>query len=428
MDHVSPLLRHKQERYNKSSNSTDPSGLSDFFEVKEVLDHKRVGENTLYLVDCKGFGPEERSREPGENIDAPALIKKIREDILKKVKKQQAKELCVANSAETICCREKASGQSGPDEDEKEKWQLLLVQAGKPSPRGSSVNDGIDHELCSVVYTSFDKWEEWVRDLGNVSTDQDRLVALLYWLGDAWEAGFSLAKVNRFVSALAFGFKLRGLRDVSKEFLVGQALKGLRRGRVEADRRRPVSFALLGSLGLSLVSVCRSPFEVELFQLAFSLAFFGALRIGELVSPSTKRAGGLRLEEVGLYGDRLELLLRRSKTDQMGKGKRIVLFALPGSAMCPVACMRAFKLRVGSPELPLLRHENGSFLSRYQFGVVFKKCLAAVGVAAGPYSSHSFRIGAATEAGRWGLDDEGVRRIGRWESNRFRTYVRPHLL
>ncbi|XP_075719756.1 uncharacterized protein LOC142760450 [Rhinoderma darwinii] len=271
-------------------------------------------------------------------------------------------------------------------------------------------------------------WEEWVGELGNVSTDQDRLVALLYWLGDAWEAGFSVAKVNRFVSALAFGFKLRGFRDVSKEFLVGQALKGLRRGRVEADCRRPMSFALLVSLGVSLVSVCRSSSEVELFQLAFSLAFFGALKIGELVSPSTKRAGGLRLEEVGLYGDRLEVWLRRSKTDQMGKGKRIVLFALPGSAMCPVACMRAFKPQVGSPELPLLRHEDGSFLSRYQFGAVFKKCLAAVGVAAGPYSSHSFRIGAATEAGRWGLDDEGARRIGRWESNRFRYYVRPHLL
>ncbi|XP_075711227.1 uncharacterized protein LOC142747971 [Rhinoderma darwinii] len=295
----------------------------------------------------------------------------------------------------------------------------------------------LDDRARGEVYVCFEgplkahlkqEWEEWVRNLGNVSTDQDRLVALLYWLGDAWEAGFSLAKVNRFVSALAFGFKLRGFRDVSKEFLVGQALKGLRRGRVESDGRRPVSFALLASLGLSLGSVCRSSSEMELFQLAFSLAFFGALRIGELVSPSTKRAGGLRLEEVGLYGDRLELWLRRSKTDQMGKGKRIVLFSLPGSAMCPVACMRAFKPRVGSPELPLLRHENGSFLSRYQFGAVFKKCLAAVGVAAGPYSSHSFRIGAATEAGRWGLDNEGVRRIGRWESNRFRSYVRPHLL
>ncbi|XP_075687663.1 uncharacterized protein LOC142656621 [Rhinoderma darwinii] len=272
------------------------------------------------------------------------------------------------------------------------------------------------------------EWEEWFRVLGNVSTDRDRLVALLYWLGDAWEAGFSLAKVNRFISALAFGFKLQGFRDVSKEFLVVQALKGLRRGRVEADCRRPVSFSLLMSLGVSLVSVCHSSSEVELFRLAFSLAFFGALRIGELVSPSTKRAGGLRRGEVSLYGDRLEVWLRRSKTDQLGKGKRIVLFALPGSAMCPVACMRVFKPQAGSPELPLLCYEDGSFLSRFQFGAVFKKCLAAVGVAAGPYSSHSFRIGAATEAGRWGLDDDGVRRIGRWESNRFKSYLRPHLL
>ncbi|XP_075688135.1 uncharacterized protein LOC142656971 [Rhinoderma darwinii] len=272
------------------------------------------------------------------------------------------------------------------------------------------------------------QWEEWVRELGDVNTDRDRLVALLYWLGDAWEAGFSVAKVNRFISAVAFGFKLRGFQDVSKEFLVSQALKGLRRGRVEADSRRPVSFALLSSLGGSLASVCRSSDEMDLFRLAFSLAFFGAFRIGELVSPSTKQAGGLRSGEVSLFADRLEVWLRRSKTDQVGKGKLIVLFALPGSVMCPVECMRGFTPNRGSPDLPLLRHVDGSFLSRFQFGAVFKKCLTAVGVAAGSYSSHSFRIGAATEAGRWGLDDEGVRRIGRWESNRFKSYVRPHML
>lgn len=39
------------------------------------------------------------------------------------------------------------------------------------------------------------------------------------------------------------------------------------------------------------------------------------------------------------------------------------------------------------------------------------------------YASHAFRIGAATEASRWGLDENTVRRIGRWESNRFRGWV-----
>lgn len=73
-------------------------------------------------------------------------------------------------------------------------------------------------------------------------------------------------------------------------------------------------------------------------------------------------------------------------------------------------------------------HEDGSCLLRFQFVAIFRKCLGAVGLDPKQYGSHSFRIVAATEASRWGLDDATVNRIGMWESNRYRLYVRPHLL
>ncbi|XP_075711066.1 uncharacterized protein LOC142746912 [Rhinoderma darwinii] len=65
-------------RYSKCSNpASAPRGSSGVFEVKEILDYKKVGWKTLYLVDWKGFGSQEKSWEPEENIDAPALIKKF---------------------------------------------------------------------------------------------------------------------------------------------------------------------------------------------------------------------------------------------------------------------------------------------------------------------------------------------------------------
>lgn len=72
-------------------------------------------------------------------------------------------------------------------------------------------------------------------------------------------------------------------------------------------------------------------------------------------------------------------------------------------------------------------HQDGLSLSQFQFVAVFKKCLEALGLGDQKFSSHSFRIGAATEAVRWGLDEAAVKRIGRWESRRFKSYVRPHL-
>ncbi|KAM9324294.1 uncharacterized protein PAF06_000315 [Gastrophryne carolinensis] len=81
-----------------------------------------------------------------------------------------------------------------------------------------------------------------------------------------------------------------------------------------------------------LTQVCSLEFEVQLFQAAFSVAFFGALRVGELVSRNKREPGGLQ---------------------------------------------------------------------------------------------HSFRIGAATEAARLGLPVDLVKKLGRWESKRFMSYIRP---
>ncbi|XP_075198526.1 uncharacterized protein LOC142301406 [Anomaloglossus baeobatrachus] len=264
-------------------------------------------------------------------------------------------------------------------------------------------------------------WEDWKLSVGGDMEDDGRLLMLV---GHYWEAGWSVPKVNRFLAGLAFGFKVRGLKDVTKSFLVAQALKGWRRGWKVEDKRRPISYELLLSLGRQVDRVCTSIWEKRLFKLAFSLAFFAALRLGELVCTSRFKRDGLSRDSVDLYEDRIEILIRSSKTDQLGKGCRVVVFGVPGSAMCPVRCLREFGSVAGGANIPLLVHADGSSLSRFQFISIFKRCLERGGFSSADFGSHSFRIGAATEAARRGLSDEVVKRIGRWESGRFKSYVR----
>lgn len=66
-----------------------------------------------------------------------------------------------------------------------------------------------------------------------------------------------------------------------------------------------------------------------------------------------------------------------------------------------------------------LKHAAGSVLSRFKFSSVFKKCLQSAGFQVTEYSLYSFRIGAATEVARWGLNDKALQRIGMWESLHF---------
>lgn len=161
-----------------------------------------------------------------------------------------------------------------------------------------------------------------------------------------------------------------------------------------------------------------------MFKTAFSLAFFVAFRISELVSPSKRVHGGMLDREVTCGEDRVSLLLRWSKTDQAGRGRRVQIFAVPALPLCPVGAVREF-LTV-RPDLAgsFLLHADGSPLSRFQFISIFRKCLRALGLEEKEFILHSFRIGAATEAARCGLDDEAAKRIGRW----FQLYVHPHLL
>lgn len=272
-------------------------------------------------------------------------------------------------------------------------------------------------------------WQEWEQLNDGCSVGSgDWESRLLYFVGSSFASGVSSSAMSRRLSAVAFWFKFRGLQDVTKCFLVRQAMKGFRKGGRVRDGRRPVSYELLLRIGGLVTELCFSAYEVQLFRAAFALAFFGAFRISELVSPGRSKAGGLEFGDVLVFEQSLECWIPRSKTDQVGKGFAVSLQALPGSPMCPVEVVRRY-LEVRPDMLgPFLVHSDRTFLSRFQFIRVFRKCVAAAGLAAGQYSSHSFRIGAATEAARWGLSPAVVKRIGRWESDRYRIYVRPHLL
>lgn len=120
---------------------------------------------------------------------------------------------------------------------------------------------------------------------------------------------------------------------------------------------------------------------------------------------------------------RVELLLRESKTDQRGKGCTILIPEIEASS-CPVkAVVRYMEMRPRGSEaffcsygaLPLTRHE---------FGAMIKRCMLFGNLPAAKFSSHSFRIGAATTAAMAGCSDAQIQRMGRWASAVHRRYVR----
>eukprot|EP00079_Xenopus_tropicalis_P012763 XP_002940162.2 PREDICTED: uncharacterized protein LOC100485032 [Xenopus tropicalis] len=270
----------------------------------------------------------------------------------------------------------------------------------------------------------WDEWESVKRLYGEYGGAGGEREILIWWISRLCKRGITASSLDTKMAGLSFYFRVGGSQDHTKDTIIRQALKGYRRGKLVRDQRKPVTFNLLQQLSKELERTCFSAFEVILFRLAYSLAFFGAFRVSELVAPSKAVVGGLAYGDLIVASRQLHIVLRRSKTDQEGRGKNIVLQELEGHQLCPVTLFEQYKVMRPKQDGPLLVHEDGKFLSRYQFCSVLRKLLANLGMAANMYGSHSFRIGAATEAARWGLGDKAIKQVGRWTSNRFRAYVR----
>ncbi|OCT55560.1 hypothetical protein XELAEV_18000707mg, partial [Xenopus laevis] len=175
----------------------------------------------------------------------------------------------------------------------------------------------------------------------------------------------------------------------------------------------PITLNILEGIFSQLGYIAQSPFELLLFRLAFSWAFFGAFRISELVSSNRAGVGGILREDIRREEHSLSIRIREAKTDKSGKGFLVELHGVGGFDACPVKCFDEY-CRVRREQIGIfLIHQDGSALSKFQFVAVLRRTLGGLKLAAAECGSHSFRIGAATEAARWGLDEAVIRRIGR---------------
>lgn len=144
--------------------------------------------------------------------------------------------------------------------------------------------------VAHSTWTTYGKsWEEWLQLAGDRRVDVSdsiKLEATVEYLLRLRDQGASATLAQRKLSGVSFNFKLRGWVYITKNFIIHQALKGWRREQICCDSRRPISYSLLIQLLDATLSQCSSAYKVSLFKTCFCLAFFAALRVGEMVPPS----------------------------------------------------------------------------------------------------------------------------------------------
>lgn len=241
---------------------------------------------------------------------------------------------------------------------------------------------------------------------------------------------FAPATIRSYVSGISFSQKALNLNDTTKNFVIAKMLEGVTRDNPRKDTRAPITLPLLNRIVNVLPHVCSSTYEYILFKSAFILAFFAFLRVGEFTANKRRNvtSPSLQINDISLTNDQLKLFIRKSKTDQRGYSNCIVVNRyLENDVTCPVLSLKKYlEIRPSLPNCQqLFIHIDGSCLTRYQVSAVLRKAVSFLNIPdADKFKSHSFRIGACSEAKLRGISDDTIKKWGRWSSDAFTCYIR----
>jgi integrase len=232
-------------------------------------------------------------------------------------------------------------------------------------------------------------------------------------------AVLSMATLARRLVAIRITHVARGFTDPTRSELVRLTFRGIRRKHGQPQRRvtalthRDLS-AIIPSLGQSAKALRDAAILL--------VGFAGAFRRSELAAMEYQQI------EIGEHGAAIQI--PRSKTDQEGRGRRILIARTPG-ALCPIAALQAWLLKVGITEGPVFRPlmRNGKLrkgrISPGAIASIVKQRMSEIGRNPTGYSGHSLRAGFATRAARLGLQKWRIKaQTGHLSDSALERYIR----
>ena len=209
--------------------------------------------------------------------------------------------------------------------------------------------------------------------------------------------------------------------------------------RLENDKvltRLPIQSGLLDLLLFEIERKYRlsQPYLELLYKNIFLWAYYGLMRIGEL----TTGTHPLKAKDIHSANnkDKLLLILYSSKTH--GKESRpqtIKIEANPLSDItktirrhfCPFKVGREYLAIRGNYSTisePFFIFRDGTPVKPIHVRQLLKSLLKNLKLDHTLYSTHSFRIGRATDLQKAGHDIETIKKLGRWRSNAVYKYLR----
>lgn len=253
---------------------------------------------------------------------------------------------------------------------------------------------------------------------------------LCNFIAHLFNSGYSPNSIATHVSAISYVHKLLETTDPADTFLVKKIMQGCHHSAPSKDSRLPITGPILHKLIQGLQSSICNQQQRILVKSVFLLAFNAFLRLGEVVVKSKSLTNTVvQREDVSFVLENnspveVLLVLRHFKTNKTKDLFQIHLKALKDKTMCPVYTLYEYVKIFGHHTGPLYQFIGGkpvtySFVTKH-----LQNTIQFIGLNPSLYKGHSFRIGAATHAAKLGYSENSIQKMGRWNSDAIRRYVR----
>jgi len=229
-----------------------------------------------------------------------------------------------------------------------------------------------------------------------------------------------VGSIQRRLNAIAEAHKTVNLDSPTHSPVVRNTLKGIRRTKGTAVSQK--SPALTDDIRLMVEATDAGLIGLRDRALIL-LGFAGAFRRSELVS--------LDLEDCSFGKDGLTILLRKSKTDQTGGGRKVGIPYGSNPETCPVRTLQTWIEQAGITNGPVFRSisRHGKVqpgrLGGLDVARVVKKLAERAGLDPAKYAGHSLRAGHATSAAIAGASERSImNQTGHTSVQMIRRYIR----
>jgi integrase len=232
--------------------------------------------------------------------------------------------------------------------------------------------------------------------------------------------GRKVATLARSLAAISQAHKAAGLTSPRGAAPVQEVWKGIRRTLGTAQRQvAPILPAHLRAISAALPASLLGARDRALLLLCYA----GAFRRSEVA--------GLEVADLAFTAEGLEVTLRRSKTDQEGRGAKKILHFGANPDTCPVRAVRAWleaaQLEAGPVFREVTKHGRvgTAALTGRSIARIVKRSAQAAGFEAAQFSGHSLRAGLVTAAALADVPESEIREVtGHRSSAMVQRYIR----